>query len=323
MSDGVRNRRLVWAAGIAGALILLWTLRYPVLLFFASYIIAAAILPTIDALAKRLPRILAILAVYLGLFIIVGGALYLAGLPLANELKDFSSKLPELMSRISSLPLMRSFDVDFTALATGLQQGAVSAGVITASFLVGFFAVVVASIYMLYDWHPAQDKLAEILADDHAAIARRIFRRSEEIAGSWVRGQLLLSFIVGVLVFLALSLAGIPYAPVLGVIAALLELVPYAGPVLAAVPAVLLALTVSFTEALAVIGIYFLIQQAENHILTPLIMKNAVHLHPVVVIFAIITGFEALGIPGAVFAVPAASVAWESFKIVNAGRRGA
>jgi predicted PurR-regulated permease PerM len=137
-----------------------------------------------------------------------------------------------------------------------------------------------------------------------------VIKTVERDFGQWVRGQLLLGLAVGVGTFIGLIVLSqfFPvfgqYAVLLSVIAGLLELVPIIGPIISAVPAVLLGATESPAAILAAIGLYFIVQQTENNFLVPKIQGNAVQLHPAVVVFAIIIGGSLAGLLGAILALP-------------------
>jgi len=135
-----------------------------------------------------------------------------------------------------------------------------------------------------------------------------LVKRSERKVGRWLQGQLLLALTVGLMVFVGLSLLGIKYALVLGIIAMIMELVPIVGPVIAAIPAVILALLQAPVMGIWVVLFYAVVQQFENHILTPLIMGRATGLNPVTVIIALLIGAKLAGILGIVLAVPVAVV---------------
>ncbi|RMD51154.1 AI-2E family transporter, partial [Candidatus Parcubacteria bacterium] len=122
--------------------------------------------------------------------------------------------------------------------------------------------------------------------------------------GYWLRGQLLIMIIIGLLDYLALLILGVPFALLLGVLGGILEIVPYLGPNLAALPAVLLAFSISPALAALVILAYFLIQQFEADFLTPKVMQKVAGLNPIISIVAIMVGYKLLGIAGGLLAIP-------------------
>jgi predicted PurR-regulated permease PerM len=134
------------------------------------------------------------------------------------------------------------------------------------------------------------------------------------VFGQWVRGQLILGFTVGVFTFIGLMILSVlvdpifgRYAVLLSIIAGVLELVPIIGPIISAVPAVLLAATSGPAAVVAALGLYLLVQQVENNFLVPKIQGSAVELHPAAVMFAIIIGGALAGLLGAVLALPMAA----------------
>ncbi len=140
-----------------------------------------------------------------------------------------------------------------------------------------------------------------------------LWQRAEEKVGRWLQGQMLLSLIVGLLVYVGLSLMDVQFALAFGILAMALEIVPIAGPVLSAIPAVILAFLQSPTLGLWVLIFYTVVQQLEGHVLTPLVMGRTVGLNPVVILLALLIGGSLAGIAGAILAVPIATVIVEIF----------
>ncbi|KKS14295.1 MAG: hypothetical protein UU67_C0003G0017 [Candidatus Daviesbacteria bacterium GW2011_GWB1_41_5] len=137
---------------------------------------------------------------------------------------------------------------------------------------------------------------------------QKILRLVEEKLGAWLRGQVVLSLLIGAMTYAGLLILGVEFALPLAILAGLLEVVPVIGPIIAAIPAVLLALTVSPFQAGLVTGLYVAIQQLEGHVVVPQVMRRAVGLNPLLVILAISVGGRLLGIGGALLAVPIAVV---------------
>jgi predicted PurR-regulated permease PerM len=131
-----------------------------------------------------------------------------------------------------------------------------------------------------------------------------LVNRMQDKIGLWLRGQLLLSFIIFIMCLLGLSIFGVKYAWVLALFAGIVEIIPYLGPFIGAVPAVFIAFTQSPELGVIVLVLYILIQQLENYLIVPLVMKKAVGLNPVVVIIAMMVGSQVAGIPGIILAVP-------------------
>jgi len=145
------------------------------------------------------------------------------------------------------------------------------------------------------------------LPGDRRAGARDAWNEIENRLGLWVRGQLILMATMGVATGTAYFLLGLPSALLLGLIAALTEAIPIVGPLLGAVPALLVAATVSPQLALAVAAVYVVVQLVEGNILVPLVMRNTIGLSPFLVLVSLLIGGAAGGLVGALFAVPVAA----------------
>lgn len=126
--------------------------------------------------------------------------------------------------------------------------------------------------------------------------------------GSFIRGQLLISAIVGVLIAVGLSIIGVDFALIIGLIAGIFNIVPYFGPVIGAIPAVISALLKSPLSAVYVVILFIVVNQVESSIISPNILGEHVGLHPVTVIFCIISGGYLFGILGVILAVPVTSI---------------
>ncbi|KKQ38953.1 MAG: hypothetical protein US56_C0032G0003 [Candidatus Moranbacteria bacterium GW2011_GWF2_37_7] len=135
-----------------------------------------------------------------------------------------------------------------------------------------------------------------------------LWQRTNRKLGKWLQAQLILGLIVGVLVFIGLTILGVPYAFVLAIIAAIFELVPMAGPIIASIPAIILGFLVSPLTGILTVVFYAFLQPFENNVIVPNVMKKAVGLNPVIIIIALLVGAELGGIIGMLLAVPVAAV---------------
>jgi predicted PurR-regulated permease PerM len=166
------------------------------------------------------------------------------------------------------------------------------------------FTVLIISFYFILERRHAESILTEFLGVISGKKVTEILRSIEHRLGAWVRGELLLMTFVGVLTFAGLTILHMEFALPLAIIAGLLEIVPMIGPIISAVPAVLIALSFSPVLALSVVMLYIVVQQLENNIFVPLIMKRSVGLSPLITILALMIGGRLGGIGGAILAVP-------------------
>ncbi len=168
--------------------------------------------------------------------------------------------------------------------------------------------IFVVIFYLLIDEGRIKKAVASLFPKQSREKVLATFVLVEDKLGAWMRGQIALSLFIGTITWIALTLIGIKVALPLAVIAGILEIVPTIGPILAAFPAVVIALTISPTMAIIVGIIYFAIQIVENNILVPRIMQQAVGLNPIIVIMCILAGGELMGIVGALLSIPFVSM---------------
>jgi predicted PurR-regulated permease PerM len=164
--------------------------------------------------------------------------------------------------------------------------------------------ILLLALYITTDGPRIGRYLRAFLPPDRHEQASRITSRIFVRLGGWVSGQILLCVIIGVVSWLGLTLIGVPYAVVLALVAGIMEAVPNIGPIIAAVPAVIIAALYSPWQALLVALLYLGIQQLENYVIVPRVMSKAVELHPLAVLLALMVGGELMGVLGAVLAVP-------------------
>ncbi len=285
----------------------------------------------------RVPRPLAILIVYVVVVVAIIEFLALTLTPLLNEILRFIRDLPTLVddldaqlqrlseayARLQIPDAVREW-IDGMLVSLG-EEGAIGAGAVDLSVLLPVLTGATSLIGLLFGYlilpvwvaYLLKDRIALTAAFDRAIPGTwrfdvwAVIRTAEHVFGQWVRGQIVLGVSVAILTFVGLLIASElidpifgRYALLLSVVAGVLELVPIIGPIIAAIPAVLLAATVSPGVTVAALVLYTLIQQIENNFLVPKIQGDAVQLHPAVVMFAIIVGGSLAGLLGAILALP-------------------
>ena len=305
--------------------VFLYLLRDIIMILLFAVIIASAVTPFANWLdQKKFPRLLGVLLLYLSLFVL---ALFLLSLVVpfvTGETNQLIKDLPNFIDKVSvSLEKAQqegsSRYVDFfnemlnllDTFSSYLQASSRSAfGFVVSIFggIFSFVAIVVISFYLSVMRGGIESFIRSVVPREYEASVLNVWRRSEIKVGRWLQGQLLLALIVGLAVYVVLSLLGVKFALLLGILAMVLELVPNVGPVLAAVPAVILAFAQSPALGLWVVLAYVIIQQLENHILVPVVLGRTVGLNPVVVILALLIGFKLAGILGMVLSVPMAAI---------------
>jgi predicted PurR-regulated permease PerM len=172
------------------------------------------------------------------------------------------------------------------------------------SGLLDFLMILLLALYITTDGPNIGRYLLAFLPEDRHGQASRVTSRIFERLGGWVSGQLTLCVIIGFMAWLGLTVIGVPYAVVLGLVAGIFEALPTIGPIISAIPAILVAALYSPFQALLVLILYIVIQQLENYVVVPRVMSRAVELHPLAVLLALLIGAELMGVLGAVLAVP-------------------
>lgn len=298
----ISHKTIIFITVFLLGLWVVYLIRDLLILLFIAVILMSALSPVVNFFMKfKVPKALGILITYI---IIIGafGGILLGFLPL---LVEQSNKL------IDTLPalLVQYFNVnniDQTFLQSqiaDLSKNLFSLTLVVFDNVITILFLLVLTFYLLLERENLEKRTAVLFLHRHNQIQNLIIKIEERL-GAWVRGQLFLSLIIGVLVYIGLFLLNIPYALTLAIVAGILEIVPVIGPIVAAIPGILLAFTISPIFALGVAAMYFIIQQLENHLIVPQVMGRAVGLNPLVVILAIAIGSRLLGIVGALLAVP-------------------
>jgi predicted PurR-regulated permease PerM len=299
-----------------------YLLRQVLLLLYIAGLLAIGMSPAVRwlerrAAGRRMPRWVAILIIYLGLLGVIVLAITLVVPPLVTQGRELWTNLPTYVDTFQDVLLRNRLIAHTYSWSELLRQtpnpGIALVGVLGAlqgvlGALGALVTVLVLPYYLLLEAPALQVAFVRLFAREHRAMLARVIHSVTVKVSAWLGGQLLLSGIIGTTAALGLWLLGVPYFYVLALLAAIGELVPVVGPILAAIPAVLVAMTVSVHTGIFAI-IYFTTQQfIENHFLVPRVMERQVGVSPVTVIAALLIGSELLGIVGALLAVPTAAI---------------
>lgn len=272
-------------------------------LLFISFILMSALRPLVDSLEKiRIPRILGILLIYGVVFGILG--IILAGtIPtIVEQSTRLIQELPNFIVRV-----MPYWDVDVKSLTQQIApigENVVKVTVGIFSNLVTTLTVLVLTFYFLLERQHTKAFLDQMMGEAAAGQVLEVVKSMERRLGAWVQGQLFLMILIGTLVYIGLTFLRIEFALPLAILAGLLEIVPMIGPIVSAIPAVLVALASSPLLALSVVALYFIVQQIENNLVVPLVVKKSVGLSPLVTILSLMVAARLAGVVGAVLAVP-------------------
>lgn len=288
-------------------------------LLFVAIILSAAFDPMVDWLqTRKIPRALSILGVYIIFISLVGGVIYgLAG-PVKQQILDiardgntsqFYYKIDEGLRNLSSIgtsdhqPTSSGLSVLINNLSKA-SSGIFNFVISLFGGVISFFIVLVMTFYLVVEEDGMKRFIRSLTPDQHQPYVTQLIKKIQQKLAWWLRGQLILSIIVFVLVYLGLTILGVKYALILALVAGVFEIIPYLGPTLSAIPAVFFAFVQKPSLAIFVAVLYILIQQAENHLIVPKVMGKVVGLNPLVVILSILIGARLAGALGALLAVP-------------------
>jgi predicted PurR-regulated permease PerM len=268
---------------------------------------------------RRVPRIAAILAIYATVLGLIAAIVAAVLPPLVEQGQQLWLALPQRVDMLQTNLVAWGVLPSTVTLSELLRQAPVagSADVVTtvlmtvwsvAGGVFGFVSILLLTFYLLVESPEILSTFVRLFRPDDRARVTAVLERVSLKVSAWLSGQLLLGLIIGVTSAIGLALLGVPYAYLLAVICGIGEMIPMVGPVLSAVPAIAVALTVSPRLALGV-GVFFVVQQAlENNILVPKVLGRSVGLNAVSVIVALAIGSALLGLIGAILAVPTAAV---------------
>jgi len=307
------------------AFLFLYLVRDVIVILFFAIIIASAVGPFATWLEqKKVPRLLSVLVLYLAVFSLLVLLLSLVVPAISSELGQLTKALPQFISNISGAlekaqqtttthyfdffseiqNILDSFS-QFLQISSG---SALNLIVNIFGGVLSFVAVIVLSFYLSVMKQGIAGFIRSVLPAKYEEYTIGLWKRVEHKVGRWLQGQLLLALSVGLLVFVGLSLLHVKYAMLLGIVAMILEIVPIAGPVISAIPGVILAFAQSPMLGMWVLVLYIAVQQTEAHVLTPLILGRTIGLNPVTVIIALLIGGQVAGILGILLSVPVAVI---------------
>lgn len=340
LAISVTTGTLLTGVVVAAGAWAVWYLRDIVLIVLTAIVIASAIEPGVRALiARKFPRVFAVLTIYLGLFLAFFGIFYFFLPSVLSDFTAFAASVPVYLeavthseafttyaqilgmpqSGISSADIMES--VRSALDPAGAFGDALSAIRIIFGGVFSFLLIVIFSFYFAMVETGVEDFLRIVTPRHHQSYVLGLWHRAQDKIGRWMQGQLLLAVIIGVIVFLGLTLLGVKHALMLAVLAAFLEIIPVFGPTLAAVPAVAIALADGGAGlAITVIVFYVIAQQFENHLIYPLVVTRVVGVPPILVILALICGAELAGFLGVILSVPIAAIIQELARDIESGR---
>ncbi|MDZ3836192.1 MAG: AI-2E family transporter [Rhodospirillales bacterium] len=305
------------AAGIAAVLLFLWQIASVLLLAFGGILLAVGLRAAAAFVSRctKVPQAWALWLTAAGLALTLAWGGWLLGGQVASQLDELWRRLPDTVQAVretirgsavgSALP-------DLETLAGGQSNPLRELGVLTSTTLGGIgdvLLIVVIGLYLAANPAPYRSGLLALVPLGGRGRTSRALAATGEALRLWLVGKVIAMVAVGGITAAGLSLIGVPLALSLGIIAGLLDFVPFFGPIVAAVPGLLIAFSSSPLDALYAAGVYAGVQQLEGNLITPLVQKQAVHVEPVLLILGVVAFGLVFGFLGVVFGAPLVVVA--------------
>lgn len=288
--------------------------------FFVAMIVSYVLNPVVNLLNERkVPRTIAILLIYAVFFTTLTVILMNLVPVFMMQLNELNEHMPDMMMRAQSIVegfnqsrlmpesvrsgifgSMRHFEENITQMISNfISRIGSTINLVFTAFIIPFLA-----FYILKDFQMIEKTALTIVPKNRRKEVASLLIDIDNALGSYIRGQFLVGLIVGVLAYIGYWIIGMPYPLLLAGIVAVFDIVPYLGPFLGAAPAVIMASTVSWKMVLLVIFVNTFVQIMESNIVSPQVVGRTLHMHPLIIIFALLVGGEVGGVVGLILAVP-------------------
>lgn len=303
----ISHKTIIFAVLFVLSLGLVYLLKELILELFVALLLMVILDPLVVWLSKyRIPRGVSVLLTYVFVIGILVGVVSSIVPAVVEQTTGFFNALPGYLSKIGAVSFINS------DLITGFVNNNVS-GAPNAIFqltfsvvnnVVGILTVLVFAFYMLMSRDKLDDQLGAFFGKEKQKDLVNLIDVLEKKMGGWARGELILMLSVGTATYVGLSLLGIPYALPLAIFAGLFELIPFLGPIISAIPSVLIGFGISPVLGIGALALAFLIQQMENYVLVPKVMEKSTGVSPLLTLISLAVGARLAGTVGAIISVP-------------------
>lgn len=316
ISPSIVYKTILIILGIA----FLYFIRDVLVLFLVAVFLTAILEPAVDWMHSRgFRRGLSVLVIFFTVALLIALILTLIIPRVISESKSLLQELPRFMENIAEYvghyAAVFNLNFDKQSFLQNISLSLFSSGQAlfstTVNILTGIISLVVLislSFYMSAREDAIKNFLVMVTPAQHHQYVASLAERIKTKIGKWMQGQLMLMGIIFFLYFFDLLIIGVPYALILALLGGLMELIPYFGPIIAAIPAIIVGLVVSPLTGLLVLVTYLIIHQIESNIIAPQVMGKAIGVNPVVIILALLIGVRVGGVVGIILSVPVATV---------------
>lgn len=302
----ISYKTIVFTVFFIVSLWFLYFIRDIVLQLFAALLLMTILNPIVNKLSKiKIPKTLSIIASYILIFGLFGFAIGILLPPLLEQTTNLANNLPKYLND-SGITKYASGDVvkEIVSQLGNLPGQIIKAGFSFFANIINILTVLIFAFYLLLIRDKFDKNLGSIFGKEKSVDALDLINLLEKRLGGWARGQLSLMFLVGVLSYVGFIILGIPYALPLALLAGIFEIVPYLGPIVASIPAIILGFSISPFVGGAAVGLAILIQQLENYVFVPKIMEKSTGVSPIITLISLAIGAKLAGITGMVISIP-------------------
>lgn len=304
----ISHRTIIFTVFFLVAMYFLYFIKDVVLQIFVALLIMTILNPTVTKLHKKalIPRFVSVLIVYILVLLFLSGAVALMAGPFIEQTTNFASSAPQYLEELSIPGFLSDQIITQTSeILTKFPSQFIKLSVSIFSNVINVLTVFIFALYFLLAREKLDEQLAVLFENKNTEKRiERIITQLEIKLGGWARGQLILMLIVGLVTYIGLTLLRVPFALPLAILAGILEIIPNIGPTLASIPAILIAFTVAPVIGIATAALAILIQQFENYLLVPMVMKQSVGISPIITLLSLLVGFKIAGVVGAILSVP-------------------
>jgi predicted PurR-regulated permease PerM len=302
----VSHKTIIFAVLLLLSLGLVFVLRDLILELFVALLLMTILGPMVGTLSKyKIPRIVSVLVTYILVIGIVVGVVSLIIPAVADQTTSFVNALPGYLANIGITSTLSSdFLKNFVSNPGGAPGAIFQFTFSIVNSVIAILTVLVFAFYMLVSRDRLEDHLGLFFGEERKKEFSDIINSLEKKMGGWVRGELALMLSIGVATYIGLRVLGIPFALPLSILGGVFEIVPFLGPILAAIPSILIGFGISPLTGIGVAALIFLIHQLEGYILVPKIMEKSAGVSPLITLISLAIGARLAGIVGAIISVP-------------------
>lgn len=302
----ISHKTIIFTTVFLGSLWFLYFIRDIVLQLFVALLLVSILNPFVNKLSKfKIPKGVSVLLSYVLIFGSFGLAIASVLPPLVEQTTNFANNFPVYLHNLG----VENYASEEVLKQLVSQLGSVPSQIIKAGFslfgnILSILTVAIFAFYLLLIRDKFDNNLEFLFGKEKIKNVINLINTLEKKLGGWARGQFLLMLTIGLLSYTGFIILGIPYALPLALLAGIFEIVPYIGPIIAAIPAIILGFSISPFLGFAAVGLAILIQQLENYVFVPKVMEKSTGVSPIITLLSLAIGFRLAGIVGMIISIP-------------------